>query len=115
MAGMNGEVYIRGDKGEADIEVFGLGFFPGYLLSRVFGLLLQNPAANILIRATVDMKKETIAAQFDSRNRKGTGVSSGMSLVCGAGYSHGKGCCMNSCMRISSRYRWSRFIHRIGA
>ncbi len=108
MATMNGEVFVRGDQGEADIEVLGLGFFTGDLLSRVagslvpqaeavptldcavvyvvitdgvmqtpYGMVLQTPKANILIRTTVDMKKETIAAQFDSRNRTGMGISIG--------------------------------------
>jgi hypothetical protein len=39
--------------------------------------VIQTPQANILFRAEVDLKKERVSAQFDSRSRTGAGVSVG--------------------------------------
>lgn len=40
-------------------------------------MVIQSRTANILIRSEVDMKKERLTAQFDTRSRTGAGVSVG--------------------------------------
>jgi hypothetical protein len=47
------------------------------ILRAPYGMVVQFPDANILIATTINMKKETIAAEFDSRSRTGAGVSVG--------------------------------------
>jgi hypothetical protein len=42
-----------------------------------YGMVFQTRQANIMLRATIDLKKEKIAAQFDSRSRTGAGLSVG--------------------------------------
>mgnify|MGYP001828675165 FL=1 len=40
-------------------------------------IVMQTKTANILLQAQADFKQETIAAQLDSKSRKGTGLSVG--------------------------------------
>lgn len=40
-------------------------------------IVMQTPAANVVIQLQADFRQETISAQLDSRSRKGTGLSVG--------------------------------------
>ena len=47
------------------------------LLSTPEALVIQTRQANVLVQAEINLKEETLAAQFDSRSRSGAGVSVG--------------------------------------